>query len=107
MTVILCYNVRLIIAAIWHPVTGVTYCKGYNRKIIPRTDTQTADPGVGISIPAPSHPFVEIDHEINSTAINPPSATSRRVVVSYKGKHHAVMEALVNCLVKLAQEKVW
>ena len=29
----------------------------------------TADPGVASSIPAQSHTFVEIDHEIISTAI--------------------------------------
>ena len=34
-----------------------------------------------------------------------PSADSRRVVVSYKGKY--VHEGLVNLLVKLAQAKVW
>ena len=38
-----------------------------------------------------------------STAILLPSADSRRVVVSYKQKH--VHEVLVNCLVKLVQEK--
>ena len=42
----------------------------------------TADPGVVSSILAPSHTFVEIDHEIISTVILRPSADSRRVVVS-------------------------
>ena len=65
----------------------------------------TADPGVESSIPAWSHTFVEIDHKIISTAILLPSADSRRVVVSYKQKY--VHKVLVNCLVKLAQEKVW
>ena len=55
------------------------------------------------SIPARSHTFVEIDHEIISTAIRLPSADSRRVVVSYKRKY--VHEVLVNCLVNLAREK--
>ena len=32
----------------------------------------TADPGVASSIPARSHTFVEIDHEILSTVILPP-----------------------------------
>ena len=66
-----------------------------------------ADPGVASSIPARFHTYVEIDHEIISTAILLPSADSRRVVVSYKRKY--VQEILVNCLVKLAQEKsvVW
>ena len=58
----------------------------------------TADPGVVSSIPAQSHTFMEIDHEI----ISIPSADSRRVVVSYKQKY--VHKVLVNCLVKLAQE---
>ena len=36
----------------------------------------TADPGVASSIPARSHTFVEIDHEIVSTVILLPSAVS-------------------------------
>ena len=36
----------------------------------------TADPGVASSIPARSHIFVEIDHEIISTVILLPSADS-------------------------------
>ena len=41
------------------------------------TDTcLTADPGVASSIPARSHTFVEIDHEIVSTVILLPSADS-------------------------------
>ena len=36
----------------------------------------TADPGVTSSIPARSHTFVEIDHEIISTVILLPSAVS-------------------------------
>ena len=36
----------------------------------------TADPGVASSIPARSHTFVEIDHEIISTVIFLPSAES-------------------------------
>ena len=63
----------------------------------------TADPGVASSIVAWSHTFAEIDHEIISTAIFLPSTDSRRVVVTYKRKN--VQEVLVNCLVKLAQEK--
>ena len=43
----------------------------------------TADPGVASSIPARSHTFVEIDHEIISTVILLlPLIYSRRVVVS-------------------------
>ena len=63
----------------------------------------TADPGVVTSIPAWSHTFAESDHEIISTAILLPSADTRRVVVSCKQKY--VHEVLVNCLVKLAQDK--
>ena len=44
----------------------------------------TADPVAVSSIPAWSHSFVEIDHEIISLVILLPSADSRRVVVSYK-----------------------
>ena len=71
----------------------------------------TADPGVASSIPARSHTFLEIDHEIISTVILLPSSFSslplnhsRRVVVSYKRKY--VHEVLMNCLFKLAQEYV-
>ena len=53
--------------------------------------------------PTRTHTFVEIDHEIISTVILLPSADSRRVVVSYKLKR--LHKVLVNCLVKLAQEK--
>ena len=48
----------------------------------------TADPGVINSIPAQSHTWVEIDHAIiNFFGHSPPSADSRRVVVSYKLKY--------------------
>ena len=58
------------------------------------------------SITTRSRTLVEIDHEIISTVILLPSAESyRRVVVSYKVNY--VHEVLVNCLLKLAQEKVW
>ena len=65
----------------------------------------TAEPGFMSLIPARSHTFVEIDHEIISTAIFLPSADSRRVVVSYMYKEKYVHEVLVNHLVKPAQEK--
>ena len=67
--------------------------------------TPTADLAVASLIPTRSHTFVEIHHEINLYGHSPPSTDSRRVVVSYKRKY--VYEVLVNCLVKLAQEKVW
>ena len=60
----------------------------------------TADPEVVSTIPARSHTFMEIDHEIISKVILLPSANSRRVVVSYKRKY--VHKVLVNRLVKLA-----
>ena len=53
----------------------------------------TADPVVASSIPALSHTFEEIDHEIflRSFASLPPNH-SRRVVVSYKRKYvHGVL----------------
>ena len=62
----------------------------------------TADAGVASLIPAWFHTFVEIDHEIMSTAIFPTTG-SRMVIVSYKRKY--VHEVLVNHLLKLAQEK--
>ena len=64
-----------------------------------------SDPGAQSLIPAGSHTFFEIDHEIISRAILLPSADSRRVVVSYKPKY--VHEVLVNHLVKPAWRKVW
>ena len=65
----------------------------------------TADPGVVSSFPGPVPYFRGIDHEIISTVILLSSADSRRDVVSYKPKY--VHKVLVNCLAKLAQEKVW
>ena len=53
----------------------------------------SADPGLASSISAQSHTFVEIDHEIISTAIFLPSADSRGFVVRYKRKY--VHEVLV------------
>ena len=63
----------------------------------------TADPGVASLLATRSHTFVEIDHEIISMVILIPSADSRRVVVSFKLKY--VHKILVNCLVKLVQER--
>ena len=63
----------------------------------------TTDPGVTSWIPARSHTFVEIGHELISTTILLPSADSRRALVSYKRKY--AHKVLVNSLVKLAQEK--
>ena len=63
----------------------------------------TADPVVKSLIPALTHSFVEIYHEIVSKVIFLPSTDSRRVVVSNKQKY--VHEVLVNRIVQLAQEK--
>ena len=64
----------------------------------------TADPGVPSSIPARSHTFVEIDHEIISTVILLPSAESfKKGCCQLQAKVCALL--LVNCLFKLAQEK--
>ena len=64
----------------------------------------TADPGVASSIPARSHTFVEIDHEIISTVILLPSPESfMKGCCQFQAKVCA--QFLVNCLFKLAQEK--
>ena len=63
----------------------------------------SADPGDASLVPAQSHTFRKIDHEIISTVIFLLSADSRRVVVSYKRTY--VHEVLGNCLVKFAKEK--
>ena len=66
----------------------------------------TADPEVASSIPARSHTFVEIDHEVIYTVILLLSAESfKKIVVTYKRKY--VHRLLVNRLLKPAQEKVW
>ena len=44
----------------------------------------TADPWVASLLLARYHTFMEIDHDIISTAILLPHAESRRVIVSYK-----------------------
>ena len=64
----------------------------------------TAVPGVASSIPARSHTFVEIDHEIISTVILLPSAEPfMKGCCQLQAKVCARL--LVNCLFKLAQEK--
>ena len=88
------YNVQtMVVCVCWTNVSG-------NRS---ESDCRSRGREFG---PARSHTFVEIDHEIISTVILLlPLNHSRRVVVSYKRKY--VHEVLVNCLFKLAQEKVW
>ena len=51
----------------------------------------TADPGVTSLIPAQSHSFMVIDHEISSTVILLPSADSRKVVTMKGDKTHMVI----------------
>ena len=64
----------------------------------------SADPGVASSIPARSHTFVEVDHEMISTVILLPSAESfKKGCCQLQAKVCARL--LVNCLFKLAQEK--
>ena len=64
----------------------------------------TADPGVASSIPARSHTFVDIDHEMISTVILLPSAESfMKGCCQLQAKVCARL--LVNCLFKLAEEK--
>ena len=66
----------------------------------------TAIPGVASSIPARSHTFVEIDHEIISTVILLLSADSfKKGCCQLQAKVCA--QLLVNRLFKPAQEKVW
>ena len=66
----------------------------------------TTDPGVPSSIPARSHTFVEIDHEVISTVILLPSAESfKKGCCQLQAKVCA--QVLVNRLFKPAQEKVW
>ena len=61
----------------------------------------TADPWVASAIPARSHTFVEIDREILSRVILLPSTESFK-----KGLCQLQAKVLVNCLFKLAQEKM-
>ena len=69
-------------------------------------DPGVADPGVASSIPARSHTFVEIDHEIISSVILLPSADLfKKGCCQLQAKVCA--QLLVNRLFKPAQEKVW
>ena len=52
------------------------YCVAQSVTCLATDACLTADPGVMSSIPARSHTFVEIDHEIISTVILLPSADS-------------------------------
>ena len=62
----------------------------------------TAVPGVASSIPARSHTFVEIDHEIISTVIFfPPAESLKKSCCQLQAKVCARSTG------ELAQEKVW
>ena len=64
----------------------------------------SADKEVASSIPAQSHTFLQIDHELFTTAILLLLDYSKRVVVRYKQKY--VHEILVKSLVKLRKSVV-
>ena len=86
--------------------TETYYCVAQSVTCLATDANLTADQGMASSIPARSHPFVEIDHEIISMVIcSLRLIHSGRVVVSYKRK--CVHGVLVKCLFKLAQEEVW
>ena len=71
------------------------------------TDTcLTAGPGVASSIPAWSHTFVEIDHEIISMVVLFPSAESFKKGCC-KVQAKVCAQSTGNPLFELAQEKVW
>ena len=55
-----------------------------------------ADPGVAISIPARSHTFAQIDHEIIST-----------VILLLPLNQEGLLSITSESMSKLAQEKVW
>ena len=86
------------------PAFGISVNSSLPGPVKQSVASPTVDPGVLSLIMARSHTFMEIDHEIISTAILL-SLIQRRVVVSYKQEY--VQEVLVNGLVKFAQEKVW
>ena len=92
----------------WRNMTDVTHLINGSARLPLTclvTDAKlTADPGVASSIPARSHTFVEIDHEIISRVILLPSAESfMKGCCQLQAKVCARL--LVNCLFKLAQEK--
>ena len=101
----LCINGVSGIILVAHWWGEVTYLHSLYWKNIRNILFEITVPRAGVvsSIPARYHTFVEIDHEIISTAILLPSADSRRVGVCYKRKY--VHEVQVSRLVKFAQEK--
>ena len=75
----------------------MTIAVDLGRKATNQTNYLTADPGVVSLIPVGTNTFIEIYHEIISTAFLLPSG---RVGVSYKQKY--VHEVLISPLVMLA-----
>ena len=66
--------VQVLIGSSFYSVVSLIFTESVTCLV---TDAKlTADPGVASSIPARSHTFVEIDHEIISTVIFLPSAES-------------------------------
>ena len=65
---------RQVTKFIW--LDSVQRCVAQSVTCLATDASLTADPGVASSIPARSHTFVEIDHEIISTVIFLPSAES-------------------------------
>ena len=88
------------------PVSPMPGCVAKSVTCLATDACLTADPGVPSSIPARSHTFVGIDHEIISTVIFLPSADSfKKGFCQLQAKVCA--QLLVNRLFKPAQEKVW
>ena len=65
---------KLICAILFSTTNGVPGRVAQSVTCLATDACLTADPGVASSIPARYHTFVEIDHEIISTAILLPSA---------------------------------
>ena len=73
------FNIPNVSCQITFPSCTLSYIPGRVAQSVTCLATDaclTADPGVASSIPARSHTFVEIDHEIISTVILLPSADS-------------------------------
>ena len=65
-------------------VCHILGCLGQLETCLAEETCLTADPGVASLIPAWSQTFMDVNHEIISTAILLLSTDSRRVVVRYK-----------------------
>ena len=94
------FNLQIYCMRVWGRVAQSVTCLSTDVSL-------TADPGVSSLIPARSHTFVEIDSEIISTVILLPSAESFKKGCCQLQAKVYVHKVLVNCLFKLAQEKVW